>query len=218
MAMCKSCANRSHWLNSDSIVFVLFGKGILPRLLARVISELIFTAPAVPSDFSAFILVVVRFLSRAWVVNSVTIKSVELTDLDEAIVLFDAQLREHNIITPKDDLHNVARAVIADPSTGFLLLALAEAAPVGVAYAASHLSLEHGGRVGWLEELYVLPEKRGYGIGSQLLSQTIARAGALQWRSVELEVVAGHERTVPLYRRHAFQPLSRSRFSRIVSE
>ena len=147
--------------------------------------------------------------------ETVYVNSVELADLDAAIVLFDAQLREHEIVTPVDDLYAVGRAVIADPSLGFLLLAITEGTPVGVVYAASHLSLEHGGVVGWLEELYVLPERRGQGIGSRLLTEVIARARELSWRAIELEVVAGHERVVPLYLRHAFQPLSRNRFCRI---
>jgi GNAT superfamily N-acetyltransferase len=147
--------------------------------------------------------------------QSVSIKTVELPDLDAAVALFDAQLREHDIITPGADLRNVARAVVSDPSQGFLLLASTEETPVGVAYAASHLSLEHGGIIGWLEELYVSPQWRNGGVGSRLLTEVIARAQKLNWRALELEVVAGHERVVPLYVRHAFQPLSRKRFCRI---
>jgi GNAT superfamily N-acetyltransferase len=149
--------------------------------------------------------------------SSLSIKTVELPDLDAAVALFDAQLREHDIITPVADLRDVAHAVIGDSSHGFLLLALSKDTPVGVAYAASHLSLEHGGMIGWLEELYVTPRWRGSGIGGRILTEVIARAQKLNWRGLELEVVAGHERVVPLYLRHAFQPLSRNRFCRIFS-
>jgi GNAT superfamily N-acetyltransferase len=149
--------------------------------------------------------------------SSVSIRNVELADLDAATALFDAQLREHDIVTPVADLRGVVRAVVDNASHGFLLLALTEDAPVGVAYAASHLTLEHGGIIGWLEELYVAPESRGGGVGSQLLTEVIARAQKLNWRGLELEVVAGHERVVPLYLRHGFQSLSRKRFSRMFS-
>ena len=148
---------------------------------------------------------------------SVSIRSVELPDLEAAVVLFDAQLREHDIFTPVAELRDVARVVIANPAHGFLLLAMTEDTPVGVAYAASHISLEHGGLIGWLEELYVSPRWRQGGIGSRLLTEVIARAHERNWRGLELEVVAGHERVVPLYLRHAFQPLSRNRFCRIFS-
>ena len=150
--------------------------------------------------------------------STVSIRSVEFPDLDRAVALFDAQLREHDITTPVADLRNVVRSVIANASQGFLLLAVAEDTPVGIVYAASHLSLEHGGIIGWLEELYVRPQWRSRGIGSRLLTEVIERARKLDWRALELEVVAGHERVVPLYLRHAFQPLSRNRFCRIFSK
>jgi GNAT superfamily N-acetyltransferase len=148
---------------------------------------------------------------------SALVTNVEPSDLDAAVALFDAQLREHDILTPVTDLRRVAGAVIANPSHGFLLLALTGGAPVGFVYAASHLSLEHGGTIGWLEELYVSPKWRGGGIGAQLLTEVIARAQELNWRALELEVVTGHERVVPLYLRHGFQLLSRNRFSRTFS-
>jgi maltose/maltodextrin transport system permease protein len=44
---------------------------------------------------------------------------------------------------------------------------------IGVAYASSLLSLEHGGVSGWLEELYVLPQWRGLGIGSRLIAEVV---------------------------------------------
>lgn len=148
---------------------------------------------------------------------SVSIRNVGSSDLDAAVALFDAQLREHDILTPVTDLRRVAREVVANASHGFLLMALNEDTPVGVAYAASHLSLEHGGTIGWLEELYVAPQWRGGGIGARLLTEVIARAQELNWRGLELEVVAGHERVGPLYLRHGFQALSRNRFSRTFS-
>jgi GNAT superfamily N-acetyltransferase len=61
---------------------------------------------------------------------------------------------------------------------------------IGVAYASSLLSLEHGGVSGWLEELYVLPQWRGRGIGSRLVAEVIAHARELGWRALDLEVEA----------------------------
>jgi GNAT superfamily N-acetyltransferase len=74
--------------------------------------------------------------------------------------------------------------------------------PVGVAYASCLLSLEHGGFSGWLEELYVLPEWRGRGIGSCLIAEVITRAKELGWRAIDLEVDVGHQRAISLYTRY----------------
>ncbi len=148
---------------------------------------------------------------------AIRISTVTGASVDDAVALLQAQLREHDIDTPVELLRDVVARVQADAREGFMLLAQTESAAVGIAYAAAHLSAEHGGTIGWLEELYVVPPARGAGVGSALLAEVITRAQRLAWRGVELEVVAGHERAVRLYLRHDFQPLSRARFSRIFS-
>src|SRR5262249_56809298 len=92
-----------------------------------------------------------------------------------------------------------------------------DGSPIGVAYASSLLSLEHGGASGWIEELYVLPQWRGRGIGSRLIAEVVTRAKESGWRALELEAESSHQRAISLYARHQFQPHSRSRFYRILS-
>ena len=144
--------------------------------------------------------------------DSVLIKDVEAADTAAVISLFEAQLCEHDIHTSVKDIRNVIHSVISNPAFGFMLLVTDEGNSVGVAYAAAHLSVEHGGIIGWLEEIYVLQARRNSGIGSRLLTEVVTRARRLQWRGIELEIVAGHERVASLYLRHGFQPLSRIRF------
>ncbi len=141
----------------------------------------------------------------------------EPDDIDPVVALLEAQLHEHDIDTPREVLADVARAVIGDSRHGFILIARIGPVPVGLAYAAAHMSAEHGGVIGWLEELYVAPESRGCGVGSALLRDVLARAAQLGWRGLELEVVAGHERAVPLYLRHGFAAADRARFSHIFN-
>ena len=149
--------------------------------------------------------------------DAVSVTPVTPDDVETIVSLLSAQLQEHDISTPEEGLREVAGAVVEDPRHGFMLLAAAEGRAVGIAYAAAHLSAEHGGVIGWLEELYVVPEWRGCGIGSLLLGAVMSRAQQLQWRGVELEVVAGHERAAALYLRHGFLELPRSRYTRIFS-
>jgi GNAT superfamily N-acetyltransferase len=145
------------------------------------------------------------------------ISFLEPEQLDSAVALFSAQLKEHGITTPADDLRSVAERVVADPRYGFILLAsTVEASAVGVAYASCLLSLEHGGTSGWLEELYVLPEWRACGIGSRLVAEVVRRAKELGWRAIDLEVDAGHQRAISLYLRHQFQLHSRTRLFRTM--
>ena len=145
------------------------------------------------------------------------ISLVDTRTLDAVIGLFEAQLQEHGITTSSDDLRKVAQTIIADRRYGFMLVASApDGNPIGVAYASSLLSLEHGGVSGWVEELYVLPDWRGRGIGSRLIAEVIARARELGWRALDLEVDASHKRAISLYTRHQFQPHARSRFYRVL--
>ena len=83
--------------------------------------------------------------------NEVAISAVKADDLDVTVSLLDAQLREHDILTATEALREVVRALIADERHGFMYLASMGDRAVGLAYAAAHLSAEHGGVIGWLE-------------------------------------------------------------------
>ena len=149
---------------------------------------------------------------------AIRISVIDERSVATAVALLQAQLREHEIDTPVELLREVVARVQSDARYGFMLLAHDEDhAAVGIAYVAAHLSAEHGGVIGWLEELYVGPGARGAGVGSALLAEVIARAQQLGWRGVELEVVAGHERAASLYLRHQFAATPRARFSRIFA-
>ena len=148
-------------------------------------------------------------------VDNVSIAAVSADDTEAAVQLLKAQLLEHEIATTEEALRGVVRMVLDDERRGFMLLAHTNGRAAGVAYAAAHLSAEHGGLIGWLEELYVVPEYRARGVGSALLADILARAERLNWRGVELEVVAGHERAAALYVRHGFIAAPRSRYTRL---
>jgi len=149
--------------------------------------------------------------------EALVIRLIEPAETEVAASLFHAQLREHDLGGSVEELRAVIHSVISDPALGFILLAWADATAVGAAFAAAHTSLEHGGAIGWLEELYVSPAFRSQGIGSRLLVEIISRARQLKWRGIELEVVAGHERASALYLRHGFRSLSRKRFVRMLA-
>ena len=151
--------------------------------------------------------------------NTILIKPLAESQIDAVTALFDAQLREHGITVNADGLRATARMVMADPRYGFMLVASADdGRVVGVAYASTILSLEHGGVSGWLEELYVPPECRGAGIGTRLLDEVITQARKLGWRAIDLEVDGAHQRVIPFYLRHHFRAHSRMRFYRPLGD
>lgn len=134
-------------------------------------------------------------------------------EIDAAVELFQGQLEEHQIETRTEALRRVIEKVTADDRYGFILAAVADdGALIGAAFGSAFLGLEHGGESGWLEELYVLPAWRQYGVGTRLVNEAICVARARGWRALDLEVDAGHQRVISLYLRHGFQSQNRSRY------
>ncbi len=129
------------------------------------------------------------------------------------IELLAAQLAEHDIALPTASLASAVDGVLEVPARGILLLAHLGEAPVGAAYLAYTWTLEHGGRVAWLEELYVRPEHRSQGIGGDLLTAVLAHARAAGCAAIDLEVESSHARAAGLYIRRGFRQLGRTRFS-----
>lgn len=144
--------------------------------------------------------------------NEIRINPFNVAELAALVSLFEAQLREHDIPSSPESLAAVLRTLSLQPQHGLILTASHQDSLVGVAYAASILSMEHGGWSGWLEEFYVLPAWRGQGVGSRLLAAVIAAAKERHWPALDLEVDSSHTRVVSLYTRNNFRSVSRARF------
>jgi GNAT superfamily N-acetyltransferase len=131
---------------------------------------------------------------------------------DEATVLFGllaAQLQEHAIPLPPELLAAAIAGALLDDGRALILVGREEGRPVGVAYLSFQWTLERGGSVLWVEELYVLPDRRGRGIGTQLLQAALEVARARRCLAVELEVETSHSRAANLYARAGFRALDR---------
>ena len=89
------------------------------------------------------------------------------------------------------------------------LVELAGAA-IGYVVLCFGYSLEFGGRDAFVDEMYLVPEHRGKGIGTKVLKTLIARARELGARALHLEVARDNERARRLYRSMGFS--SRERF------
>jgi GNAT superfamily N-acetyltransferase len=133
---------------------------------------------------------------------------------DRSVVadLLARQLDEHAIEIQDDALLAAIDGVLTDERRGFLLLAKDAGRAIGVAYVSLTWSIEHGGKSSWLEELYVLPEWRGRGVGTSMLESVIEEARRRACAAVDLEVESAHERAERLYARHGFARHSRTRW------
>ena len=146
--------------------------------------------------------------------ESVTIRSPSPEERDSVVALLAAQLAEHHIGTPPAAIIKAVEGILGDARRGFILIATQDEKLVGVAFVSTVWTLEHGGESCWLEELYVVPDRRDRGIGARLLSAVLAEAKSRGWAAVDLEVDSQHQRATNLYSRHRFQPLPRARWVR----
>jgi GNAT superfamily N-acetyltransferase len=161
------------------------------------------------------------------------IEIAEVTDESTVVALLAEQFREHRIELGQKLLSDAVSSLIADPTRGFVLLARdpepgsgrnetvgrkaggsGRNETVGVAVLAYTWTLEHGGKVAWLDELFVVPEHRGRGLGRALLLRALELARDAGCRAVDLEVDADHARAERLYQREGFRALARRRWTR----
>lgn len=97
----------------------------------------------------------------------------------------------------------VARSVV----TGELLIARDGDEPIGfVGFALEHGGYERDQTLGTVSNLFVLPDRRGEGIGTDLLDaaeRALREAGA---ETVTLEALAANERAREFYAAHGYEP------------
>jgi GNAT superfamily N-acetyltransferase len=149
-------------------------------------------------------------------IEGIDIRPATPHDLDEVVELLAAQLAEHDIPIARADLAYAAEGIVRVPERGIILLATDASRAVGVACVSFSWTVERGGMVAWLDELYVVPDRREHGIGNELLGRVIAAAAEAECRTVELEVETSHARAEHLYRRHGFTDMPRRRWTRTL--
>src|SRR5437016_12639740 len=134
-------------------------------------------------------------------------------DRNTAHRLLTAQLIEHRLPADPDRVAHGIDLALAPHSPAWLWLGQREGRTVAVFLANEIVSVERGGLVLWVEELYVVPEARRTGIARVLLSRVREAAAARGIRSVELEVVPTQAAAFALYRSLGFADVHRSRLS-----
>ena len=136
------------------------------------------------------------------------VRPADRRDIPVLIELLAAQLSEHGVAAGREQ---VRRGIEAAFETGApLLVALEGLRAVGTCLANRIASVEHGGAVLFIEELYVAPDARRRGVARALLSRLLADGLAAGVRAIELEVDEGHEPARALYRSLCFEPNTRT--------
>ncbi len=96
------------------------------------------------------------------------------------------------------------RQLLADQTHGVVFKIEGASGVIGYAVLCFGYSVELGGRDVFLDDFYIVPSERGYGLGHSVMEALIGFAREARCAAVHLEVVAGN-RAEGFYRRLGFR-------------
>lgn len=134
------------------------------------------------------------------------IRKIKPQDREAFIAMCREFYRSEAVLHPIPDEH-IARtfdAVLAGSPYADALLVESEGEPAGYAVIALTWSNEAGGLVIWLEELYILPQHQGKGLGREFFDY-IHREYAGRAVRFRLEVTRSNTGAIRLYERLGYQ-------------
>ena len=102
-------------------------------------------------------------------------------------------------------LESLLAELLSAPDRGAIWVAEAAAGLSGYLLAVFMFSLEHGGLMAEIDELFVLPEMRSMGIGALLLAAAERDMGARGLRRLQLQLGVENHRGRAFYFSHGFQ-------------
>jgi len=95
--------------------------------------------------------------------------------------------------------------LLSEPRLGAAWVAEAEGRLTGYLIAVTVLSLEHGGIMAEIDELFVLPEARARGVGTQLLAAAEAALAARGCVRLQLQLAAGNTAARDFYAHRGYR-------------
>jgi len=129
----------------------------------------------------------------------VTLSPTQSEDIDIVLPLIEQFYRHFNYSFSQEEKGQTLQELWAHPERGCLWLIKKEQAVAGYIYLAFYFSIEFGGRTAFIDELFVLPEHRGQGIGSKIIHLVEEQCRQLKLKAIHLEAERTNERATALY-------------------
>jgi len=145
--------------------------------------------------------------------TTVTLQPVTPRD-EEAVLVLARAFHSEDGHALSDAGERAVRAVCRGDPMALAWFLCADGVRVGYAVLTFGFSIEHGGRDGFIDDLYVLPEARGRGVGTaamDMLERTAAENGV---RGLHLEVERDNPEAEALYRRRGYRVTDRKLMSK----
>jgi ribosomal protein S18 acetylase RimI-like enzyme/catechol 2,3-dioxygenase-like lactoylglutathione lyase family enzyme len=140
---------------------------------------------------------------------SIALRLAQQADLDTALAYVRQYHLEEGIAQSDAETQNALRPLLQHASLGRLWLICLDQQPIGYIAVCFGYSIEFGGRDGFVDEMFILPEYRAKGYGKTALTMTQREAAALGVRALHLEVARDNDRGRRLYHRCGFLPRER---------
>ena len=138
-------------------------------------------------------------------------------DLAELLPLVAAFQREEGYATGDPALRASVAELLGDARAGSVLIAREAGLAVGYAALCFGYSIEFRGRDAFVDELFVVPERRGAGFGRALLRALEAEASRGDVRQLHLEVEQHNDAARRLYLGEGFSTNGRELLSKALS-
>lgn len=103
-------------------------------------------------------------------------------------------------------IESILGNLISAPQLGACWVAEADGQVCGYLVAVFMLSLEHGGLMAEIDEIFVSRDMRSAGLGALLVTTAERELAARGLRRLQLQLGAGNERARRFYERHGFRP------------
>jgi GNAT superfamily N-acetyltransferase len=127
------------------------------------------------------------------------------SDTDELLALMRSFYAEEGYPFHEERTERVLRAMLANPFFGAVWVFRLDGRAVGYLVVTHGYSLEFGGRDAFVDEVYVIPEMRGRGIGAQALRIAEEHCRRQGIGALHLEVERENPRARALYERSGYK-------------
>ena len=128
-----------------------------------------------------------------------------LTDIPQLADLLNLLFTQETDFTPdREKQERGLRLIIESAHVGVILAAREGDQVVGMVSLLITISTAEGGRVCWLEDMVVRPDRRGGGLGSRLMQSAIEYARAHRFSRITLLTDKLNAGAIRLYGRHGF--------------
>jgi ribosomal protein S18 acetylase RimI-like enzyme len=131
------------------------------------------------------------------------------SDIATVLELRRGYCRDDHLEFELESAREVTARLLSEPQWGRVMLCEVNGVVVGYVAICIGFSLELGGNEAFIDELFVLPEFRGRGLGRELLNAATGLAKDLGVKALHLEVDQANTAAVELYRALGFVPRDR---------